>query len=160
MSRVIDGRTLALNDGREVRLAAIEVPPLALAGQTVAAPGGAASRDALSALAGGDEVVLRRAEAASDRYERLLAYVYTVRDGDDIFVQGEMIASGLARVGDRVGSRACAADLLGRENVARGAKLGLWADPYYDVLNAENSCGCTGAARPIRAGRGQGGVRA
>jgi hypothetical protein len=40
-------------------------------------------------------------------------------------------------VGDRVGSRACAADLLKRENTARTAKLGLWSDPYYEVLDAE-----------------------
>ncbi len=32
---------------------------------------------------------------------------------------------------------ACAAELLKRENAARAAKLGLWADPYYDVLDAE-----------------------
>ena len=47
-------------------------------------------------------------------------------------MQGELIAAGFARVGDRVGSRACAAELLARENAARKAKLGLWADPYYD----------------------------
>ena len=40
-------------------------------------------------------------------------------------------------MGDRVGSRACAADLLKRENTARTAKLGLWSDPYYEVLDAE-----------------------
>jgi hypothetical protein len=28
-------------------------------------------------------------------------------------------------------------DLLKRENTARTAKLGLWADPYYEVLDAE-----------------------
>jgi endonuclease YncB( thermonuclease family) len=135
--RVIDGRTFVLDDGREVRLAAIEVPPIALPTESGAAPGGAAARDALFALAGGDQVVLRRADTPSDRYQRLLAYAYTVRDGDELFAQGEMISAGLARVGDRVGSRACAADLLGREDAARRAKLGLWANPYYDVLNAE-----------------------
>ena len=60
-----------------------------------------------------------------------------MRDGEEIFAQGELIAAGFARVGDRVGSRACAVELLGRENAARAAKLGLWANSYYDVLNAE-----------------------
>jgi endonuclease YncB( thermonuclease family) len=136
VSRIIDGRTVALDDGREVRLAAIEVPPLDLP-QHDGAPGGADAKTALDALAGGDTVVLRRAEIAADRYGRLVAYAYAVRDGEELFAQGEMIASGFARVGDRVGSRACAADLLGRESAARRAKLGLWANPYYDVLNAE-----------------------
>ena len=151
VSRVIDGRTFVLDDGREVRLAAIEVPPLPPpqdpqdSGQksdrdSDALPDDNAAKraqDALAALTEGDQVLLRRAEAAADRYGRLLAYAYTERDGDELFVQGELIASGFARVGDRIGSRGCAADLLKRENTARTAKLGLWADPYYEVLDAE-----------------------
>jgi endonuclease YncB( thermonuclease family) len=127
-----DGRTFTLDDGREVRLAAIEVPQLALP-QAAPASGGAAARDALAALAAGDEVVLRGAEIPSDRYGRVVAYAYTERDGDEIFVQGELVAAGFARVG----SRACAVELLNREHAARRAKLGLWAIPYYEVLNAE-----------------------
>jgi endonuclease YncB( thermonuclease family) len=127
-----DGRTFTLDDGREVRLAAIEVPQLALP-QAAPAPGGAAARDALAALAAGDEVVLRGAEIPSDRYGRVVAYAYTERDGDEIFVQGELVAAGFARVG----SRACAVELLNREHAARRGKLGLWAIPYYEVLNAE-----------------------
>jgi endonuclease YncB( thermonuclease family) len=137
VSRVSDGRTFTLADGREVRLAAIEVPPMPLPQQADAAPGSAAAKAALDALAGGDQVVLRRAEATADRYGRVVAYAYTERDGDELFVQGELIAAGVAWVGDRVGSRACATDLLARENAARKAKLGLWADPYYHLLDAE-----------------------
>jgi endonuclease YncB( thermonuclease family) len=137
VGRVIDGRTFVLDDGREVRLAAIETPSMASPQDAEAAPGGDAARDALSALAGGDEVVLRRAEAAADRYRRVLAYAYTVRDGTEFFTQGELISSGFARVGDQIGSRSCAAELLARENAARRAKLGLWANSYYDVLDAE-----------------------
>jgi endonuclease YncB( thermonuclease family) len=137
VSRVIDGRSFVLDDGREVRLAAIEVPPLPRAQEIDAAPSGAAAQQALDALAGGDEVLLRRADTLSDRYGRIVAYVYTLRDGDSLFVQGELIASGFARVGDRVGSRACAAELLSRENTARKAMLGLWADPTYRVFDAQ-----------------------
>lgn len=135
VSHVIDGRTFVLDDGREVRLAGIETPPLPQDVRTP--PGGAAARNALDALAGGDEVVLRRAEFLSDRYQRLLAYAYTVRDGTAFFTQGALISSGFARVGDQIGSTTCAADLLGREKAARAAKLGLWANSYYDVLDAE-----------------------
>jgi endonuclease YncB( thermonuclease family) len=137
VSRVLDGRTFVLDDGREVRLAAVEVPPWP---QAPGAPtGGSAAKAALDALVGGDEVVLRRAEAPSDRYGRILAYAYAVRDGEELFAQGELIASGFGRVGDRVGSRACATQLLNREAAASAAKLGLWADPYYDVVDAETA---------------------
>src|SRR5580704_14077462 len=105
--RVIDGRTFALDDGREVRLAAIEVPPL----EAGAAPG-ADARAALDALIGGDDIVLRRADMATDRYGRVVAYAYAVRDGEELFAQGELIAAGFARVGDHVGSRACTLALL------------------------------------------------
>jgi len=138
-ARILDGRTFLLDDGREVRLASIEVPPLPSPAQQQSgtAPGGAAAMAALDALVGGDDVVLRRAEVPADRYGRIVAYAYAVRDGDEIFAQGELLASGFARVGDHVGRRACAVELLNREAAARTAKLGLWADPYYEVLNAE-----------------------
>ncbi len=99
------------------------------------------SKAALDALVGGDEVVLRQADAAldhgMDRYGRIVAYAYAVRDGAELFTQGALVASGFARVADRIGSKACAAELLGDENAARAAKLGLWGDPYYEVLNAD-----------------------
>ena len=129
---VIDGRSFTLDDGHEVRLAAIEVPPF----ETGAAPA-AAARAALDALIGGDDIVLRRADISTDRYGRLVAYAYAVRDGEELFAQGELIASGFARVGDHVGSRTCTLALLESENAARAAKLGLWADSHYDVLDAE-----------------------
>jgi endonuclease YncB( thermonuclease family) len=132
VSRIIDGDSFVLDDGREVRLAAVEVPPNA------AASGSAEAKATLDALIGGDTVVLRKAEFAADRYGRLFAYAYAVRDGEEIFAQGELIASGFARVGDRVGSRTCAAYLLGRENTARRENLGLWGGSYYHVLDAGN----------------------
>ena len=142
VNRISDGRGFILADGREVRLAGIEVPTLAQPQDAAPAPGGPAAKAALEALAGGDRVVLRGADAGPDRYGRLVAYAYSERDGGDqagdrLFVQGELVAAGFARVADRVGSQACASALLGRENAARKAKLGLWADPYYDLLDAE-----------------------
>ncbi|HET8919581.1 MAG TPA: thermonuclease family protein [Xanthobacteraceae bacterium] len=135
VAKILDGRTFVLEDGREVRLAAIEVVP-APGPQDRADPAGRAAAAALGALAAGDQVVLRRAESGSDRYGRLLAYAYTLRDGDEFLLQGELVAEGLARVSMRIASP-CAGDLLDREKAAREAKLGLWADPYYEVLDAE-----------------------
>jgi hypothetical protein len=59
-NRAIDGRTFILDDGREVHLAAIEVPPLSSAAGTE--PQGAATRDALAGLLAG-----RRSRAPASR---------------------------------------------------------------------------------------------
>jgi len=135
--RIADGRTFVLDDGREVRLSGIEVPPLAEG--SGAAPGGAAARDGLAALLAGAEIVLRAAEPQqTDRYGRIAAYVFVTRDGGERLVQADLLAAGLARVAPRAGSRACAMELLSREAGARRAKLGLWASSYYDSLDAED----------------------
>jgi endonuclease YncB( thermonuclease family) len=135
VGQIVDGRTFVLDDAREVRLAAIEVP--SLAGDRAEHPAGRAAAEALGALAARDQVVLRRAESGSDRYGRMLAYAYTLRDGDEFLLQRELVAEGFARVSGRI-ANPCAGDLLGPEKAAREAKLGLWADPYYEVLNAES----------------------
>ncbi len=134
VSQSIDGRTFVLDDGHEVRLAAIEVPPLSSPPEA-----GAAARDALAALLGGAEVVLKQADQQkTDRYGRLVAYARVAREGVERSVQADLLAAGFARVAARVGSQTCARELLSRENAARRAKLGLWAKSYYDSLNADN----------------------
>jgi len=135
---IIDARTFVLDDGREVRLAAIEVPEMPQPDAAPAAPGGAAAKAALAALLAGAEVELRRADIASDRYGRPVAYAAVLREDGERSVQAALIAAGDARVDAQVGDRVCAAELLRREDAARRAKLGLWADPYYDVLEADD----------------------
>ena len=137
--RILDGRTFLLDDGREVRLAAIEVPPVPPTEELGAAPsGGAAAKDALAGLLAGRQVVLRRAEFPADRYGRILAYAVAVQGDIQRLVQAELISAGFARVGDRVGSRDCALELLRRESSARAAKLALWGRPSYDPLQADH----------------------
>jgi endonuclease YncB( thermonuclease family) len=138
-SRFIDGRTFALEDGREVRLAAIEVPAFPLPQTAGEVPSGAGTKEALTTLLAGAEVILRQGESQkTDRYGRIVAYAYTAPGGAERLVQADLIAAGLARVAASVGSRSCAAELLARESAARGAKLGLWASSYYDTLSADN----------------------
>ena len=136
VSRIIDGRTFVLGDGREVRLAGIETASLSTHASD--GPGDdTAARDALAKLIFDAQVVLRGAEFASDRYGRMLAYVEVAQPNPRRSVQAELLASGFARVGDLVGERACAAEMLRLETAARSGKLGLWADPYYDPLRAD-----------------------
>jgi endonuclease YncB( thermonuclease family) len=137
VARVVDGRDLVLDDGREVHLAGIEVPVLPVQEESAAPPGGTAAKAALAAFVTGAQIVLRQAGFASDRYGRTVAYVDGVRQGTERLAQAALISAGLARVGDDVGAADCAARLLRDEDAARRAKLGLWASPYYEVLSAD-----------------------
>jgi endonuclease YncB( thermonuclease family) len=136
-SRIIDGRTFVLDDGREVRLAGVEVPQLS--GGPGAARDEKGVREALARLLGGTQIVLKQAEPQkTDRYGRLLAYAFVAHDGAERLVQADLVALGVARVAARAGSRPCALELLAREAAARRAKLGLWSTSYYECLDAEN----------------------
>jgi endonuclease YncB( thermonuclease family) len=134
----LDGGNFQLSDGRTVHLAGIEVPMATGVGKAFAGPGGAAATAELMRLVSGAQLVLRRAEANPDRYGRVVAYAETVRDADRHSVEADLIGTGLARVGDDAGTLACATALLGAETAARKAKIGLWGNPYYDPLRADD----------------------
>ena len=163
VARVVDGRTFVLADGREIRLAGIEVPPEADRGAAVgtlrfahptagsepppeAAPAqaqplpdrGRAATEALAALVAGQETVLKRAKPVTDRYGRLLADAYVSRDGAEVSVAKSLLAQGLARAAARPGDAVCMAELRAAERAARTGRLGLWADPRYFSHAAEN----------------------
>jgi endonuclease YncB( thermonuclease family) len=135
VAAVIDGRTFTLENGREVRLSAIESPALPHAVEQDG-KAGLAAKAALEALVAGREVALKRQGAESDRYGRVSAYAFVSQDGTERSVERELLALGHARVAARAQS-GCASGLLAAEKAARTAKLGLWADPYYAMKRAE-----------------------
>jgi endonuclease YncB( thermonuclease family) len=126
----VDGRTFVLDDGREVRLAAIEAPPSGIAAVQ--------ATERLQALLSGKAVLLKGVGPERDRYGRLLAHVYLASSGAERWVQAELVASGHARVAARIGDHACAVSLIAHERAAREAKLGLWSDSYYAARRAED----------------------
>jgi len=134
---MLDGGNFKLDDGRAVHLAGVEVPLPPAAGSPFAAPGGTAAEAALSRLLSGAQVVLQQAETKPDRYGRIVAYAEAVRDGERRSVEADLVAAGFARVGGNAGSGACVAALLRAETAARKARIGLWANPYYDPLRAD-----------------------
>ncbi|NWG24349.1 MAG: thermonuclease family protein, partial [Pseudorhodoplanes sp.] len=91
---VIDGRSAVLADGREIRLAGIEVPFAARPGEASSAPA-LASKNALEALLAGRRVAMRPAEPATDRYGRAVSYVF--REGETVPLQIALLAAGLAQ---------------------------------------------------------------
>ena len=150
---IIDGRTCVLADGREVRLAGIEVPsppgpaaPLPI--QASATPGaaqspsepGVAAAAALESLIGGREVSLRHSKFMTDRYGRILADVATAGTESPSAIKS-LLAQGLARLAAHVGEPACIAELRAAEHAARAAKLGVWNDPRYFPKAADDPAG-------------------
>ena len=75
---------------------------------------------------------------AVDRYGRVMAHAYFIREGAQKSAAHEMLASGFARVSPPLGDAACAAELLAREAFARQGKLGLWGESVYAVIGAES----------------------
>jgi len=135
--RIIDGRTIQLEAGRLVRLAAIEVPPMPMPREGGAeAKAGTAAKAALEALLAGRTVMLKKLGSDTDRYGRIVAHVFA--EGQNLSAQQQMLAQGYARVAADVGSKACAAALLAAENAARVASAGLWNDPSFAIQRADH----------------------
>jgi endonuclease YncB( thermonuclease family) len=134
--RVIDGRSFLLEDGREVRLAGIEVPVTASDSSGQAAVQSA--RAALEALVRSAPLSFKRLGPESDRYGRLLLHVFGERETKQFWVQRELIARGYARVSARL-DVACAKALLEAEREARDAGLGLWGDAEFRPRPAQET---------------------
>lgn len=131
ISLVVDGDTLACDDGRTLRLAGLRAPkPAAWTEQAAFAE---ESRDGLSALVLGRWVTWPG--SVSDRYGRLRVRMW--RD-DGIGVQGEMLRRGLAMVETQRESREDVAGMLALESAARAARRGLWAITLYQVQPADS----------------------
>lgn len=139
VARVLDAETLRLDDGRELRLAGALAPRASDVGATLGSwtPENE-TRSALSALVEGRNVTLWPEAVRTDRYGRLLAQVTVGADADATWLQGALVARGLARAYGRPGMDACTAALAALERPARDAGRGLWSNPAYTGRLAED----------------------
>lgn len=137
---IVDGDTLVLADGREVRLVGLQAPKLPLGRRNFRSwPLAEEAKQALADIALGRELVLAYGGARQDRHQRLLAHLF--RADDDLWVQGEMLRRGMARVYSFPDNRAAVADMLALEGEARAARRGIWAHPYYRILDHREAGG-------------------
>lgn len=137
---VVDGDTLVLEDGTTVRLVGIMTPKLPLGRPGF--PTEPLARDAkaaLEALTLGRRVTLSYGGRRTDRYGRALAHLH---DQDGLWIQGELLRRGLARVYTFSDNTARSARMLTLEDETRKAGQGVWNHDYYRVLDTEE----TGAA--------------
>lgn len=133
---VIDGETVRLDDGAHVRLIGAMAPRATDAGvvdATLPWQPETEARDALAKLVGGQSVALTFAGPRADRHGRVLAHLFVTRDGADIWVQGRLVETGMARAYALPKSDGCVGALLEREKRARVSGLGLWSHAAYQI---------------------------
>lgn len=134
---VIDGDTVLLEDGRQVRLVGIQAPKLPLGREGFRAwPQADAAKSRLEELVAGETVSLLYGGAGEDRYGRRLAHLWRA---DGRWVQRQMLLAGMARVYTFADNRGGADHLLAAEAEAREARQGIWADPYYAVRTPDET---------------------
>ena len=97
----------------------------------------------MQAIAAGQTLRLERLGAERDRCGRVVA-LGTAGDAQKS-LQQILLEQGRARVSAQVGDKACADILLRAESAARAARRGLWADPNFAPLSAENLHGLPAA---------------
>ncbi len=124
VTEVIDGRNFRLSDGREIRLAGIEL---------IAADD---KGSALAALIKDRDISLHGPDDTPDRYGRQTSFAFLA--GSDISVQAELLAQGAALASPDVADKDCAAALLAAEATARTAKKGTWANQNV-IKNSESA---------------------
>ncbi|MFC1914168.1 thermonuclease family protein [Chloroflexota bacterium] len=119
VTRVIDGDTIVIDTGQKVRYIGIDTPEIYPEREACGMEAWGANRE----LVEGKEIILERDVSETDKYGRLLRYVYA----DNIFVNGELVRRGLAE------ARAYPPDtkhqeyMEGLEAVARETGRGIWA---------------------------------
>lgn len=133
VTEIVDGDTLVLASGKEVRLVGIQAPKLPLGRAGFKSwPLAEESSTALQRLTAGHTVSLHFGGRREDRYRRYLAHL-TLRDGT--WIQGALLATGMARVYSFKDNRKLIREMLAVERTARRDRRGIWALPYYRIRN-------------------------
>ncbi len=134
---IVDGDTLILDNGRQVRLVGIQAPKLPLGRAGFEAwPLAAEAKQALSRLALGRRLTLAYGGLPVDRHGRALAHLF---DAEGAWIQGALLSLGMARVYSFADNRALVPEMLAREAAARRDRRGIWADPFYGVRTPEEA---------------------
>ncbi len=127
VNEVIDGDTLVLGNGMEVRLVGIQVPKLPLGRPGFPTwPLADTAKRTLETLSAGRRLTLHYGGRRTDRHGRQLAHLF---DSSGIWLQGELLARGIARVYSFADNRSLVAEMPAIKRSARVRKLGIWTIP-------------------------------
>ena len=144
LDAVIDGDTLRLQNGRKVRVIAINTPELAYRGRPHQPLATEAREAAVAFFSGTQRVGLRLGADAEDRYGRILAHVYR-EDGASL--SAHLLSQGLAWhvvVTPNVFNWPC------YQGLERKATEGIWAVPAYKVTTPDQLLVSGGGFQRIR----------
>jgi micrococcal nuclease len=134
---IVDGDTLVLESGTQVRLVGIQAPKLPLGRPNFRSwPLAGEAKDALTLLASGKRLTLRYGGRRIDRHGRLLAHLHTT---DGLWIQGALLKQGMARVYSFPDNRSRVAEMLANEREAREASRGIWNHSYYALRTPESA---------------------
>ena len=133
VAKIDERLDLTLQDGRSLHLAGLD-PPL----PTRDSPDLPARAQAalVKLLGAGIDFVPLATEP--DRWGRMPAFVFLPAKPGEVAepLANFILAQGLARYMPVPEAHACAAEFLAAEAAARRAKIGLWRDPYYAIIEA------------------------
>lgn len=124
VTRVIDGDTIEINTGERVRLICIDTPETYEDRYQEA-------KNYLTNLILNKKVYLEKDISETDRYDRLLRYIYTEEDCTDLancFVNLMIVLNGYGKAYPYNPDTALCPQIENAEEIARENKLGIWAD--------------------------------
>lgn len=157
VARVVDGDTLKLSDGRNVRLIGVNAPELAHNGRTTE-PFAEAARQRLQALvaANAGELALQPGRQPKDHYGRTLAHLYD-RQGNNI--EAQLLADGLGYLVAIAPNTDLTACQRVAEREARQAGRGLWKrSPVQDAQSLHESGFAVVRGKVVEVQRNRGGL--
>jgi micrococcal nuclease len=122
IENALDGDSVILAGGVGLRYIGIDSPEK---GEPIADD----ARTWNKKLVEGKEVRLEYDEEKTDRYDRLLAYVYVMDGEEEIFVNAEAVRTGMARSSPRFPNNRHKDVFTALQKEAREAKVGVWSTP-------------------------------
>lgn len=133
IKHVVDGDTVILEDGRHVRLLAINTPEVA-SKKRAAEPGGEAAKKWLRERVDGKTVRLVRDEQRRDKYGRWLYYLF---DAEGRLVNERLLANGLAVLSIHPPNLKYLDQLQRAQAYAESRRLGIWGLPDYQPVTLQ-----------------------
>lgn len=134
--KVVDGDTIELTDGRKVRYIGIDTPETKDPRRPVGCFGKEAARENKS-LVEGKFIILEKDVSETDKYDRLLRYVYlTLENGQQLFINDYLVREGFAKASSYPPDVKYNEKFRQAEKYARENNLGLWGN--CDTLKKEN----------------------
>jgi len=131
IAEALDGTSLKLGDGREVKLAHV-IAPLPIDGDEKAVQ---RAKEVLAEITHGKAATLFLASDARDRYGRISAQAILIEE--KIWLEAEMLSRGIARVLPSANDK-CVKVLLQYETKARATHAGFWKEAKFEIFDAEN----------------------